>query len=275
MLAWALDERPSSFDPVYAGSASEQLVSRQIYEPLVAELSRPFGEARRTPGLALSASPSRDATVWRLVLRAGVMFQDGARFNGSAVLANVDRWRDSGLELGLPTGLLVDAPRPDLVRFILPEPDRRFDLALSSPRLAIVSPRALARAVGGELRPDRAAAAGSGPFELRERSADYLLLARNTEWWGTRRGLGPALDQIRFDLVSDAAESLALLKGGAVQVASGLARKQLASVRRDPLLEQIGSAAPLAIERSVRGIDASRPAPALNSAWLTTIAAGG
>ena len=85
MLVWALPERPASLDPLYTETGSEQLVARQVHEPLVAELTGPFEDARRVPGLALSALPSSDRTVWRLRLRTGVRFQDGTPFSASAV----------------------------------------------------------------------------------------------------------------------------------------------------------------------------------------------
>jgi peptide/nickel transport system substrate-binding protein len=250
-------------------------VSRQIHEPLVAELSGPFEAARRVPGLAISALPSSDRTVWRLRLRGGVRFQDGAPFNASAVLANVERWRATPQGRALIGDALVDAPRPDLVRFILAAPDPGFDSALASARLGIVSPRALARAAGAELGPGEAALSGTGPYELRERGADRLLLAHDTDWWGTDRGLGPAIDQLEFIAVSESAERAALLADGSAQVASGLGPAEIVVVRDDPLLTVVGEGgAALGLERSVRGIPPGDPAPSLNAAWRTGIDAG-
>jgi ABC-type transport system substrate-binding protein len=227
------------------------------------------------PGLAVSARPSANSTVWRLRLRPGVRFEDGARFNASAVLANTDRW------LSVPAGqralgdLLVDAPRPDLVRFILPGPDPDFDRRLASPRLGIVSPKAIAQAAGAPLDPGRFPDSGTGPFELRERSADRLLLARNTGWWGAERDLGPGLDQLELLAVPSPRDRLAMLRDGSARVAM-LGPAQVRSARRDPLLTAVPEPGPggLGIERSVRGIPAEQPAPSLNGVWVTGIDAG-
>ena len=274
-LVWALPERPAGLDPLYAETGSEQLVARQVHEPLVAELTGPFEDARRVPGLVLSALPSSDRTVWRLRLRTGVRFQDGTPFSASAVLDNVERWRATAQGRSLIGDALADAPRPDLVRFILPAPESSFDARLASPRLGIVSPRALARASGAELAPAEAAQSGTGPFELRERSADRLLLAHNPEWWGIDRELGPALDQVEFTVVPDPAERVAELADGSVQVAGDLQGDQLARVRGDPLLTVVPTpGGGLGIERSVRGIRAGDPAPPLNGVWRTRIDAG-
>ena len=276
-LVWALAERPKNLDPLFAETRSEQLVSRQVHEPLVAELAGPFDDPRRVPGLALSALPSSDRTVWRLRLRPGVRFQDGAPFNASAVLANVERWRASAQGAALIGDALTDAPRPDLIRFILSAPDPDFDARLASPRLGIVSPQALGEAAGGELEAGEAGRSGTGPFELRERGADRMLLASNTDWWGADRGLGPGVDQLEFTVVEDPGERLTLLAEGSVQVAADLGPGEVAEVRDDPLLTVVPAAQPgggLGIERSVRGIPAGDPAPPLNGAWRTGIDVG-
>jgi len=274
-LSWALDRRPTTLDPLYARTGADQLAARQLHEPLIEQLDGPSQESRDTPGLALSARPSADDTVWRLRLRPGVRFQDGARFNASAVLANTDRWQAAPAGRRLLGDLLVDAPRPDLVRFILPGPDAHFDRRIASPRLGIVSPEAIAEAGPGPLDPARYPDSGTGAFELRERSADRLLLARNTGWWGSEHGLGPGVDQLELLAVADPQERLGMLRDGSARVAV-LGPSQLAAARRDPLLATIrepGSEG-LGIERSVRGIPPGQPAPPLNAAWVTGIDAG-
>lgn len=270
-LSWALDERPRTLDPLHARSPTEMLVARQVYEPLVAKLAGPFERARRAPGLVLSARPSDGARIWSLRLRRAVRFGDGSPFNAQAVLANVERWRLEGAAAALLGDPLADAPRPDLVRFILERPDPGFADRLRSPRLGIVSPRAIAEAEGRPLDAGAAADGGTGAFELREQAPDELVLARNTEWWGTERGLGPGVDQLRFAVVADPAERLAGLLDGAYEIASGLDGPALRRSRRDPLLTVESRAGEtLAMERSVRGLAPER-VPALSSVWLTTV----
>ena len=274
-LTWALDRRPTTLDPLYARSAADLLAARQVDEPLVEALRGPFDETRTTPGLALSARPSRDDTTWRVRLRPGVRFQDGARFNASAVLANVHRWLGAPAGRGLLGNLLVDAPRPDLVRFILPAADPHFDRVLASPQLGIVSPRAITQAAGEPLDPGRFPESGTGPFELRERSADRLLLARNTDWWGTERDLGPGIDQLELLVVPSPAERLAMLRHGTARVAV-LEPDELHAARRNPLLTTIPAPGEdgLGLERSVRGIPPGEAAPPLNAVWVTALEAG-
>jgi ABC-type transport system substrate-binding protein len=239
-------------------------------------VAAPFGETRRLPGLAISILSDDGARVWRVRLREGVRFADGSTFNAATVLANARRWRASEAAAALLPEFLVDAPRPGLVRFILSAPDPAFDRRIASPQLGIVSPRGLRRATATGEVPARASGTGTGPFEIREREGERLLLARNTEWWGSDLGLGPGLDQLEFVSVPDPAERLALLRDGRVKVASGLRGSGLQRARRDPLLQVIsGDLAGVAAERSVRGLsEAEGPAPMLNDLWLTEIAPG-
>jgi peptide/nickel transport system substrate-binding protein len=273
-LEWAVADRVRTVDPLYATTASELLAARQLHEPLVEQLDAPFDVARRSPGLALAVTPSADGTVWRARLRTGVRFQDGTPFNATAVLANVDRWRTVAAGRDQLGELLVDAPRPDLVRFILPAPDPDFPARLASPRLGIVSPRAIGAAVGGPVDTSRLPASGTGPFELRERSSDRALLAHNTGWWGTDRELGPGVDQIELRVVADPDERVAALRDGSVRVAD-LGRGQVRAVGSDPLLTaQASDGGVLGLERSVRGIPVGEPVPPLNAVWLTGIDSG-
>jgi peptide/nickel transport system substrate-binding protein len=277
-LRWALADRPHELDPLYASTPSEKLVSRQIHEPLVEELGGPFDDPRRLPGVALSARPSGGDTVWSLRLRPGIRFQDGTPLDAQAVVTNAQRWQALSSLSGLPPepSLFVFAPRPDQVTFKLAIADPRFDRRLASPRLGLVSPRALTEAAGSPLTPGEASESGTGPFELRERSRDELLLARNSDWWGSDRGLGPAIDQLDLPVLTDPEDRLSELRDGGVEVGAELGVREAHGLRHDPLLTAIpdGYGTVTGIERAVRGIPPGIPSPSLNSVWLTEISPG-
>jgi peptide/nickel transport system substrate-binding protein len=277
-LDYALAADPSHLDPLFAADRASQVVTRQIHEPLVAELTGPFGDVREVAGLAESSSSSGDATIWRFHLRPRIRFGDGSPFNASAVLANADRWLASSEGRALLPGLAaVDAPRPDLVRFILDGPDTTFPSRLAQARLGLVSPRALRAASPVEGVHVTDGGTGTGPFEFREQEPGATtVLARNTSWWGTRLRLGPALDQLVFPVVPGAGERVRQLKDGQVELADELGAQAAKKVRSDPLLAvEGGGAGPLfGVERSVRGIDVETGAPVLSGVWLTTIGTG-
>ena len=182
-------ERPATLDPLYATTPAEQLAARQVHEPLVERLRAPYDRAGESPGLALTVRPSADATVWRATLRPGVRFHDGQPFNAAAVLANVDRW------LAAPAGrgrwaATCSWTRRDPTRCASScrLRDAAFDERLAAPELGVVSPAAIESAAGGPLDPRTEPDSGTGAFELREGSPGRVLLAHNTDWWGTDRG---------------------------------------------------------------------------------------
>jgi peptide/nickel transport system substrate-binding protein len=275
-LGYAIAAHPAGMDPLHPSSLSEQIVSRQIFEPLVERLPPPYSGSA-VSGLALGWRHSSDLRVWSFRLRQGVRFQDGEPFNASAVAANAQRWiADPAGQAALPGLTAADAPRPDLVRLILSRPAPRLPRLLASPRLGIVSPPALSPPNGVGASLNRIRQAGTGPFSLRGRAAGVVVLDRNRRWWGSALGLGPELDQIAFRTVPDPAERVRLLREDAVRVAADLPAADALPLRRDPLVTAIGPASghALALERSVRGITSWRP-QSLSPAWLALVAPGG
>jgi peptide/nickel transport system substrate-binding protein len=273
-LSIALPSGPTTLDPLLARRATDRLIAGQIYEPLTRRLTGPYGETARKPGLALSARAGSAQTVWRLRLRSGVRFHDGARFTASAVLQNAERWRTTVEGQALLPGLTAaDAPRPDLVRFIFDSPNPDLMRQLASVRLGVMSPRAL-RATGPLVEAGRVAA-GTGPFELHDRWPDQALLARNPRWWGARHELGPAVELVELRFEPSRGRRLALLRSGAVQVAESLGRSQVSRLRREPLLtSQAGAAGTrIGLQRSIRGFRPAQGVPALSRTWLTTAGA--
>src|SRR3954470_12389751 len=75
-LTWALPNLPAALDPLAAKGRIAQTVTRQVYEPLIEQVSAPYAQGARQPGLALNARPSPNRTTWTLTLRLGVRFQD-------------------------------------------------------------------------------------------------------------------------------------------------------------------------------------------------------
>lgn len=270
-LTWAVGDRIERLDPLFARTDAEQLVSRQVHEPLVASLSGPFEDPRRRPGLALRVRPSSDRSVWRVGLRSGVRFQDGSPLDARAVVENAERWQAVPELSGMPPPpeLFVFAPKPDEVAFRLARPDPTFDRGLADARLGIVSPRALRRAAAGELRPAQASESGTGPFEIRERSKRYVLMAPNAAWWGTPIALGPGIEQLEFVYEPAEAARVEMLREGEAELAGGLSEAAEGAVARDPLLSVIAPS--VGAERSVRGIPQWTPVPSLNGVWLTRI----
>lgn len=264
---------PDELDPLHAVGREQQLVSSQLHEPLVATLSPPYSGGRPSPGLALSMKPSRDHTIWTAELRGGVSFHDGTPFNAAAVLANGRRWASLPQGRALVPGLYaIDAPRPDVVRFLLRRP---LDLPgrLASPRLGIVAPQSLRPRNGIGARVSGIGATGTGPFVLSGIDSDTIALTRYTPWWGSPLGLGPALDGVEFRGKPDEHERLDDLEAGRVDVADALPSSGLAEVAADPLLSIVPGPQRIGISRAVRGFDSPDPM-SFSGVWLTTVGGG-
>jgi len=272
-LVWGLPALPQTLDPLTAPTPAARLISRQVYEPLVGIQHPPYGRGPDQPGIAKTVRATADRRVWRLTLRSGVRFVDGSRLTPSTVLANVRRWRTTPAgQLLLPGILTADAPSPTDVRFTLTAADPSFGARLSSPRLGIVSLAALEPRSGQHAHflpfPE---GSGSGPFLLSGRSLGSFQVTRNPRWWGTKVGLGPALDGIDFRVVADQAERVTLLKAGELQLAS-LGSHARREALKSPLLADVGGG--LIAERSLRGLDAQYTYPALSGVWSTSLAPG-
>jgi peptide/nickel transport system substrate-binding protein len=273
-LAYALPSVPAALDPLAADDRTSQTVVRQVYEPLVERLSGPYGLSPARPGLALSLRPSADRTTWRVALRQGVRFQDGTPFNAAAVLANSRRWQTDATGQRLLADLFaVDAPRPDEIRFLLDSPVPDLPSRLSDPRLGIVSPRALDPQTGqGAGFVAQATGSGTGAFQPGPAGTGRLVLSRFPGWWGTRFGLGPALDGVSFLGARRASERLRMLEEGTVQVADPLGPAGLRAAESDPLLSTVGGPVRgIGLEDSVRGIGSASAVPALSGVWLTRL----
>jgi peptide/nickel transport system substrate-binding protein len=274
-LVWAVADPVASTDPLAAKSRAEEILVRQVNEPLTARLTGPFDAERDVPGLAKSAQSSADDTIWTFRLRDGVVFQDRETpFDSAAVQANATRWLTTARGRALlPDLISVDAPSPGEVRFVLGVPDPDFPERLAIPQLGIVSPSALAPSSGEGAVVRRPALTGTGAFELRDRDGEHALLARNTAWWGAsaKVELGPALDQIDLRTTDESSLRLAMLDAGEAQLADELASGEADQARSDPLLSILPSVAgtSLGLERSVRGVNSGREIPALSGAWLT------
>src|SRR3954452_3325250 len=266
-LAYALPSLPATLDPLAARTRTEQTVTRQVYEPLIERLSGPYAQGPPQAGLALSARPSRDRTTWTVTLRQDVRFQDGTPFNAAAVLANTRRWQTeaAGRRL-LPHLFAVDAPRPDEVRFLLDQPVPDLVRRLSSPRLAIVSPRALDPESGQDARFSEGTGSGTGAFAPGPSGPGRQMLSRFAGWGGSSIGLGPSLDGVTFVVAPRASHRRRLLKEGTGQVADPLRAAALRVAGADPLLDTAGGpVSGIGLEGSVRGIDSASGVPVLSS----------
>jgi len=264
----------ATLDPWNATDAGSLLVSRQIFETLVAHDAAGL---RIVPRLATRWESSPDGRTWTFTLRDDVRFHDGSPLDAAAIAFNFDRARDPAHPARGRRGefaiiaarwsvdgeaLLakVAAPDPRTVVFTLRTPFGPFLADLANPAFAIVSPRSIRADPEGWMLPASAGAAGTGPFRFAPGvwRRDELVLERNPAYWqADERGTAlPYLDRLTFRVLPDPAQRTAELRGGGLDVVRDLPPHELAAVRASPNLSLLPRPPQSAV---YVGLSASRP----------------
>lgn len=245
----------ATLDPWNATDAASLLVSRQIFETLVAHEP---GGPRIVPRLATRWDSSPDGRTWTFTLRDGVRFHDGTALDAAAVVFNFERARDPSHPSrgrrgefalfgarwtvdGEPLLIRVAALDPRTVVFTLRTAFGPFLADLANPAFAIVSPRSMQADPDGWMLPSSPAAAGTGPFRYVPGAwqRDHLIvLERNAAYWDAdeRGNPLPYLDRVSFRAVPDAASRTSELRSGGLDVVRDVSPHELGAVRASPNL---------------------------------------
>jgi peptide/nickel transport system substrate-binding protein len=177
-------------------------VATTIYDTLTTLNSR----GQIVPFLAKSVTPDPTYTTWTIQLRPNIQFQDGEALDAQAVKLNLDTYRGLNPNISSPlspfslrpiSSVTVTGPLTLVLTTSEPWPALPWYL-YGTGRTGIVAPAQLA---SNAVCPTRMI--GTGPFELVSwQPNEALIVKRNPHYW--RSGL-PYLDEIKFDVVTDAA----------------------------------------------------------------------
>jgi peptide/nickel transport system substrate-binding protein len=225
--------KPGSLDPANAEDETALMITRHLYEGLVAYEP---GTTRVQPALAESWDISPDGRRWTFNLRRGITFTDGAPLTAEAAAQNFRRWLtrtppgryafwrlmfggfageqdENGQPLSLIEALTATSPSTLVLTTTAAYAPLLNTLAM--PSFALVSPTAWTAPNFGQ---PGAASAGTGSFVLKAWSKDDLaILERNPNYWG--RAAGP--DEMVFKIIPDDTQRLIALQVGEID---GLAR---------------------------------------------------
>lgn len=204
-LVFALESDFPSLDPLRVSHISERQVALAIMDPLF-DLG-PDGELQ--PVLATGIEALDGGRRYRVHLRDGVRFHDGAPFDADAVVANLDRLRD-------PANACRCLPLLDNVETVRAVDARTVDFQMRTPDAAL--PAVLADAPGLMLSPASLDddpgrhPVGAGPFRLVTwQQGHRIVVERNPDYW--RPGL-PKLERVEFrPLANEDSRQAALLAG--------------------------------------------------------------
>jgi peptide/nickel transport system substrate-binding protein len=176
------------------------------------------------PALAQSWRRENDRT-WEFTLREAV-FQDGTDVTPSAVAASLTHATEAEPAPAALSGVTLTAKAGDgrTVRITTAEPDPVLPLRLSSPSLAVLSPKAYGKT--GKADPVGTA---TGPFEVTEvNGSTSATLARFDAYWGGRT----QASGIDARFIADGTARANALRTGEVDIAEAVPVAQAATLDR-------------------------------------------
>jgi ABC-type dipeptide/oligopeptide/nickel transport system permease component/ABC-type transport system substrate-binding protein len=201
---------PPVLDPTVNPAAA---ISEALYGNLYEGLVQFAPDASVRPSLAESWNVSADGLTYVFHLRAGVRFHNGTAFDSSTAKfsleralapesANPQRARIAAIRA-------VDAPDAHTLKLKLSRRAGGLLQSLAWGAFVMIEPKSAAT--------NATAPVGTGPFRFGAwRRGDALILARNTDYWGT-----PArLDRATFKFISDPTAAYAALMAGDVDAFS-------------------------------------------------------
>ena len=197
-----------TLNPQKMVSAGDAIRAIALYDGLYV-----IGNGGPQPGLATSAEPNKDGTVWTLQLRSGVHWHDGKPFTADDVLYTMNTWKDANQAFFSPTALAVmdlNGVRkrgPLTVEVPLTRAFAQFPDVIASP---------FARVIQDGFR-NFSRPAGTGPFRYQSFSpGSSSTLVANPSYWGGAPYVETLVVNSSF---TDPAAILNAVVGGSVSIA--------------------------------------------------------
>ncbi len=186
-----------------------------IYDALV----RLDASGEPTPGLALSWEYSPDLTQFDMILRPGVTFHDGSKFDTAAVVANLERSTALGNRAGNATFeatsqiAAIEVLGDNKIRLKLKAPSGQMPYLLGGQAGMMIAPTALAdNAFGAALKP-----VGTGPYRVRAFDSNVRTTTVRFDGYWEKSTTRPAAFEHHF--ASDARARLNAVRSGQASLA--------------------------------------------------------
>lgn len=193
-----------------------QMVAGNIYEGLL----RYSPKLEPEPGLAESWTVSEDGKVYTFKLRTGVTWHDGKPFTSADVLFSIDflkqthpRARANLVQLDK-----VEAPDDSTVVFTLKQPFGPFLGIFEVGSLPMI-PKHIYEGTDYKTNPANNTPIGTGPFMFKEwQKGSFIKLVKNPNYYIKGK---PALDEIYWHVIPDAAARAVAFETGKIDVLPG------------------------------------------------------
>jgi peptide/nickel transport system substrate-binding protein len=210
-LRIGISAEPSSADPHYHNLTPNNMLARQVYEPLVGQDKN----QALTPLLAESWK-AIDDTTWEFKLRKGVKFHDGSEFTADDVIATFERApnvpRSPSSFAAYVRGKTLEKVDSHTIRIKTPAPAPLVPTDLST---FGVIPKACKDTTTEDFNAGKCVAGGTGPFKYTEyKPGDRVTLSRNDAYWGAK----PAWEKATFRFMTSAPTRVAALLAGDVDL---------------------------------------------------------
>lgn len=204
----------TSIDPHYANYGPNMALAAHLFDRLVHQ----DAHQRPVPGLAL-AWRAIGPTTWQFVLRPGVKFHDGSRFDAEDVVAT---WRRTERMKG-PSSMSIYARAITSVKVV---GELTIEMKTSAPwpllpleisQMSII-PSEMENATTADFESGKAVI-GTGPFKLVEwAKGNHVTLAANPDYWGG----APHWAEVYLKTIADDAERVTALTDGSVDMIDGV-----------------------------------------------------
>ncbi len=231
-LRVGLASEPSSVDPHYHNLSPNNMLSRQVFEPLVGQDSKQALE----PSLAESWKAVDDNT-WEFKLRRGVKFFDGTDFTADDVIATFKRLpnvpRSPSSFASFIAGQTIEKVDSHTIRIKTAAPAPLVPTNLST--FGIVA-KACAEGSSTEDFNAMKCQGGTGPFKYTEfKPGDRITMERNNAYWGKKADW----EKVSFRFLTAAPTRVAAMLAGDVDVIEGVPPSDMARLKANANLSVV------------------------------------
>jgi peptide/nickel transport system substrate-binding protein len=228
-LKVGLSAEPSSLDPHYHNLTPNNMLSRQVFEPLV------FQDEKQAlkPGLAESWK-AVDDTTWEFKLRKGVKFFDGSAFTADDVVATFKRApnvpKSPSSFAAYVRGKTLEKVDDHTIRIKTATPYPLMATDLST--FGVISKACLETTT--EDFNALKCQGGTGPFKYSEfKPGDRVTMVRNDAYWGAK----PAWEKATFRFLTAAPTRVAALLAGDVDLIENVPPADVERLSKDPKVQ--------------------------------------
>jgi peptide/nickel transport system substrate-binding protein len=233
-LRIGISAEPSSADPHYHNLTPNNMLGRQVYEPLVGQ-----DKNQAVYPLLAESWSAIDSTTWEIKLRKGVKFHDGSDFTADDVVATFERApnvpKSPSSFSAYVKGKTLEKVDSHTIRIKTPAPAPQVPTDLST--FGVIS-KSCKDTTTEDFNASKCAAGGTGPFKYTEfKPGDRVTFTRNDTYWGTK----PAWEKATFRFLTSPPTRVAALLAGDVDMIENVPTSDVARLRADTKMDVVST----------------------------------